>query len=93
MIVGLLEIEIIIPGSVSLKDKRMVIKSIKDLISNKFNASVAEIDYLDKWQRSAIAFAIVSNSKSFTENVLQKIFHQLDNNPKYEICRHRFEYK
>ncbi|MCB0282411.1 MAG: DUF503 domain-containing protein [Calditrichae bacterium] len=93
MIVGLLEIEILIPGSESLKDKRIVIKSIKDLISKKFNASVAEIDFLDKWQRSLIAFAVVSNSKSFTEDVLQKIFHQLDKDQRFEICRQRFEYK
>lgn len=93
MIVGVLEIEIFIPGSLSLKDKRMVIKSLKDTVSKKFNASVAEVDFLDKWQRAAIGCAVVTNSRNHAEDVLQKIFHLLDCNANFEISKHRFEYK
>jgi uncharacterized protein len=93
MIIGVLEIEIIIPGCQSLKEKRMVLRSIKAKIKNKFDASVAETDYEDKWQRSALAFVVVSNKKSRTEAVLQKIFHKLDRDFSYEIIKHNFEYK
>ena len=93
MIIGLLETEILIPGSASLKDKRMVVKSIKDKISGKFNVSVAEIDFLDKWQRGLVAFAVVSNNKSHCEEVLQKIFQLLDRDVNFEISKHRFDYK
>ena len=93
MIVGVLEIEIYLHGCRSLKEKRMVIRSVKDSISKKFNVSVAEIDFLDKWQRASMAFAKVSNSRSHTEEVLQKIFQLLDKNLNFEIIKYKFEYK
>ncbi|KAA3617725.1 MAG: DUF503 domain-containing protein [Calditrichaeota bacterium] len=93
MIVGVLEIELHLPGCLSLKDKRMVIRSVKDRISKKFNVSVAEIDFLDKWQRASMAFATVSNSKKHSEKVLQKIFQILDKDLSFELIKYRFDYK
>jgi uncharacterized protein len=93
MIVGVLETELFIPGCQSLKEKRMVIRSIKDKVSKKFNTSVAEIDFLDKWQRASLVFAMVSNSKHHTEEVLQKIFQMLDNDLNFELIKHRFDYR
>ena len=93
MIVGLLKAELYMQGCSSLKEKRMIIKSLKDRISKKFNVSVAELDYLDKWQRALIAFATVSNSKSHTDKVLQKIFQLLDNEIRFELINHQFDYR
>jgi uncharacterized protein len=93
MVVGVLEAELHIPGCQSLKEKRMVIRSVKDKVSKKFNTSVAEIDFLDKWQRASLAFATVSNNKHHTEEVLQKIFQMLDNDLNFELIKHRFDYK
>jgi uncharacterized protein YlxP (DUF503 family) len=93
MIVGVLQAELYMQGCSSLKEKRMIIKSLKDRISKKFNVSVAELDYLDKWQRALIAFATVSNNKSNTDKVLQKIFQLLDKEINFELINHQFEYK
>ena len=93
MIIGVLELDIILPGCQSLKDKRMVLRSIKAKIKSKFDASIAETDYQDKWQRSKMAFVIVANQKSHTEEVLQKIFHTLDRDYSFEVIKHSFEYK
>lgn len=93
MIVGVLTAELFIQNSLSLKDKRMILRSIKDKTSKRFNVSVAEIDFLDKWQRSLMAFAVVSNNKSFTEEVLQKIFQMLDHDLNFELINYKFEYK
>ncbi len=93
MIVGVLETEFYMQTCSSLKEKRMIVKSVKDKIANKFNASVAEIDFLDKWQRATLGFAVISNKKSFTEEVLQKIFQTLDNDLRFEIVNHQFGYK
>ena len=93
MIVGVLKAELYLPGCSSLKEKRMIVKSLKDRISRKFNVSVAEIDYLDKWQRALLGFAAVSNSKAHTDEVLQKIFQLLDKNLNFEIIKYKFEYK
>ena len=74
MIIGLLSIEIFIPSSTSLKDKRMVLNHIRDKVRKKYNVSVAEVDFLDKWQRSLIGIALVTSQKSFAEETLTKIF-------------------
>ena len=93
MIVGLLSIEILIPTSASLKEKRMVLKSVKDRIRKKFNVSVSEVGYQDKWQRSLIAFAIVTEKEKFAQETLNKIFNYLDNELGFEIINYNFEFR
>lgn len=93
MIVGLLSIEIYIPASASLKEKRMVLNHIRDKVRKKFNVSVAEVDYLEKWQRSLIAIAMVTAKKSFAEEVLTKIFQLLDSDLSFEINKYTIEYR
>ncbi|MCM8804763.1 MAG: DUF503 domain-containing protein [Candidatus Omnitrophica bacterium] len=73
MFIGTLKFEIIIPGSNSLKDKRKVIHSLQDKIRSKFNVSIAEIDYHDKWQRAIIGLCFVNSERKEVENILQKI--------------------
>jgi len=63
----LMRLTLHIPLSQSLKDKRRQIKSLKDKISSRFNASVAEVDMLDKWQQGVLAVCIVSNDKSYLD--------------------------
>jgi uncharacterized protein YlxP (DUF503 family) len=62
-----IKLELKISFSHSLKDKRRHIKSLKDRISSKFNASVAEIDALDNWQRDIIGICIISNDRSYLD--------------------------
>lgn len=66
-VVCVISIELVIPMSHSLKDKRKQIKSIKEKIKNKFNASVAEIDGLDEWQRSVIGVCMISNDQRYLQ--------------------------
>ncbi len=73
MIVGVLRIELSIAEAHSLKDKRRVIKSIKERLGNKFNVSVAEVDALDVWQRAVIGIALVANESRFVRSCLDKI--------------------
>jgi uncharacterized protein YlxP (DUF503 family) len=93
MIIGLLSIEIFIPSSTSLKDKRMVLNHIRDKVRKKYNVSIAEVDFLDKWQRSLIGIALVTSQKSFAEEMLTKIFQQLDDDYNFEISQYRIEYR
>ena len=67
MHVLLIKIDLQIPHAHSLKDKRSQIKSLKDRISSRFNASVAEIDALDNWNRAVIGVCMVSNDKSYLD--------------------------
>ena len=61
--VTILYIEMMIPHAQSLKDKRRAVRGLKDRISNRFNASVAEVGYLDKWQRAVLAVCLVGNDR------------------------------
>ena len=63
----LLVVECHIPHSQSLKQKRVVIKSLVDRLRARFNASVAETGYLDEWQRSVIAVTLVSNNRRYLQ--------------------------
>lgn len=68
MHIMLIELTLHIPMSRSLKDKRRQIKSVKDRISQRFNAAVAEVGELDSWQFSELAICMLSNDKSWLDS-------------------------
>ena len=59
--IALLTLDLFIPEAQSLKDKRRVLKSLKDRLRQNYNVSVAEVGALDKWQRAVLALTAVSN--------------------------------
>jgi uncharacterized protein len=71
--IGVLTLELRLDDSHSLKDKRQVVKSLKDRLRHKYNVSVAEIDYQDMWQRALLAAVTVSSARSHAESVLQNV--------------------
>jgi uncharacterized protein YlxP (DUF503 family) len=73
MIVGVLQIELSIPDAMSLKDKRRVVKSIKDRIAHAHNVSIAEVAALDEHRRSILGLAMVSNDSRYVEGALSKL--------------------
>lgn len=73
MVVGVGVIELIIHNSSSLKAKRKVIKSILGRMRSKFDLSVAEVGDQDKWQRSRIGFAVVTNEGGHAHQMLESI--------------------
>ncbi|MCM8769449.1 MAG: DUF503 domain-containing protein [Candidatus Omnitrophica bacterium] len=73
MVVGTLELEIFIPGSSSLKDKRRIVKSLRDKVRAKFNVSIAEIDFQDKWQRALLGIAATNTDGGEIRNTLQRV--------------------
>jgi len=77
MIVGLLTLDLHFPESNSLKDKRWVLRSIKDRIRNKFNVSVAEVGANELWQRSVIGIACVANETTIIHRVFDSIIDKI----------------
>jgi len=71
--IGVLTLEIHVEHSHSLKEKRQVVKSIKDRLRERFNISIAEIDFLDSWQSSVLAAVTVSNNRVHAQQVLQAV--------------------
>ncbi len=69
--VGVLTLELRLEESRSLKDKRHVVRGLKDRLRHKFNVAVAEIDGQDTWQRGVLAAVTVSSSREHAEKVLR----------------------
>ena len=78
MPVGLLTLELHIAEAQSLKDKRQVIRSLKDKLRNHFNVAVAELDFEDVWQRSVVGVVTLSNEEHHVEEALQKVLAEAD---------------
>jgi len=91
MTVGLLQLELAIPASRSLKDKRRVLKSIKDRVRSKFNVSIAEVDDHDVWDRSVVAVCCVSNDAKLCNQVLSKVVNLVESNHGSELHDYRVE--
>jgi uncharacterized protein YlxP (DUF503 family) len=78
MPVGLLTLELYIPDAQSLKDKRQVLRSLKDRLRREFNVAVAELDHHDMWQRSVVGVVTLSNEEKHVAEVLQKVLDGAD---------------
>jgi uncharacterized protein len=71
--IGVLTLDIHIQDAHSLKEKRHVVKGLKDRLRSKFNVSVAEIAGQDLWQRGVVAAVTVSGDHQRAETVLQLV--------------------
>jgi uncharacterized protein YlxP (DUF503 family) len=71
--IGVLTLHIHVEHSHSLKEKRHVLKSLKDRLRERFNVAVAEIDHLDSWQSAVIAAVTVSNDRVRAEQILSAV--------------------
>jgi uncharacterized protein len=69
MVVGLLTIELHVGGAQSLKEKRMVLRRVKDRL-RKFNVAVSEVEYQDLWQRAGLAVVTVSTDRAHADREL-----------------------
>jgi uncharacterized protein YlxP (DUF503 family) len=83
--IGVLRVYFIVQGSQSLKEKRMVMRSLKDRLASKFNISIAEIGSNDKWQAGELGIATVGNEGRFVNSVVEKIKHFLTLDPRISI--------
>ena len=73
MPIACLTIELRIEGAQSLKDKRQVVRSLKDRLRNSFNISIAEIDVTDLWQRATLGVVSISGSRDYLEGLMRNV--------------------
>ena len=81
MVVGSLCVRLLVRGSGSLKDKRQVVRSIKDRMRGAFNVSVAEVGALDHLQLIILGFSTVGNETGHVRGSLEKIVSALRVHP------------
>ena len=89
--IGVLQFTLDIPHVTSLKDKRRVVKGLKDRIRHRFNVSVAEVDFQELWQRSAIGVAAVGTDGAFVTEVLGKVLALVRRDHSVQVLRHDME--
>jgi len=78
MIVSMIQVVFEIPDIASIKEKRRIVRSVKDKMRRRFHLSAAEVDLQDSLAFAQIGGAIVSNSRVFGESVLQKAFEMIE---------------
>ena len=91
MTIGALQIELTVIDAMSLKDKRRVIKSIKDRIAHAHNVSIAEVGALDEHRRSILGIAMVGNDGRYVEGALSKLVDFIRAVPQVSLLDYRIE--
>jgi uncharacterized protein len=72
MVIGVISWELEILGAHSLKEKRSVVKGLKDRLHDRFNISVAETAHQDVWQRAELSACVMASDRKVADSVLQK---------------------
>ena len=91
MNVGILQFEIYIPGSHSLKEKRGVVKSLKDRARQKFNLAIAEVDDHDLLQKATLGAVTVGVDAKIVQQTMQKLLGFVREFRESEIGDHQLE--
>ena len=90
--IAVLLVRLYIPSSQSLKEKRMVLKSLKDKIRLKFNVSISELDQEDKWQVATCGITMIGNDQRYLDSCLQNILSYIESMGALEISDHSIEF-
>jgi hypothetical protein len=72
-VIAFLTLEIRIEAARSLKDKRHVVRSLKDRLRSAFNVAVAELDATDLWQRATIGVVSISDSRDYLAGLMSNV--------------------
>ena len=91
MVIKLLTIDIHFPGRTSLKEKRIVLSSVKAKLRRQFNVAVAEVDYHNKWQRSLLAIVTVGVDSAVVDLTFDKILKMLDQDHRLTVLDYHRE--
>ena len=91
MPVGLLTLEIHMPEAHSLKDKRQVLRSLKDRLRGRFNVAVAELEHQDVWQRATIGVVTLADQPGFVQHALEEVLRDSENQLGRDLVDHQIE--
>ncbi len=92
MPVGLMTLEIRIPYAHSLKEKRAVLRKLRDRLRSRFNLAVAELDHQETWQRATLGVVSISSSRRNLEQVLERVLRESEKILGRELEDHSIDY-
>jgi len=73
MTVGIARLTLFLPEVHSLKEKRTILRRVKDRAQHKFNLAIAEVGENDIWQRAVLGLAVVGSGRRFVESALDEV--------------------
>jgi uncharacterized protein YlxP (DUF503 family) len=91
MNVGILQIALLVRSAHSLKEKRRVVKSLKDRLRQAFNISVAEVGSQDAWQSADLGVAMVGTDAKFVNQVLSQVMNHIEAERDVEVVDSQME--
>lgn len=92
MVIGTIAWQLEIVGCQSLKEKRSVVKSLKDRLHKRFNVSVAETAHQDVWQRAELTACVVAGDRRQADSVLESADRLVDGEYRARIIESRREF-
>ncbi len=92
MPVGLLTLEIHLPYSHSLKEKRAVLRKIRDRLRSRFNVAVAELDHRDVWQVATLGVVTISDSRQLLDSVLRDVLRESEMILGEDVAHHDIDF-
>ncbi|MGB7025273.1 MAG: DUF503 domain-containing protein [Candidatus Acidiferrales bacterium] len=92
MPIGLVTLEIHIPDARSLKDKRQVLRSLKDRLRGHFNVAVAELDHQDLWQRSVVGVVGISADDQYLSQSMAAVLEASEQVLGRDLISHEIDY-
>ncbi|MEW6712712.1 MAG: DUF503 domain-containing protein [Candidatus Riflebacteria bacterium] len=92
MIVAIGTFELHFPEVHTLKEKRQILRCLLDRVKAKFNASIAEVDHNDLWQRGTIGVALVANDRTLLAKMAGRIEEILADHAQVEIKDYYWDY-
>ncbi len=91
MVIGILQIELAIDGATSLKDKRAVVRSLKDRLHRSHQVSVAEVATLDSPGTATLGITLASNDVTHAQSMLDGLLNQIRHGRGYYLADHQME--
>ncbi len=91
MVIGAMIIELFIHDNQSLKGKRKIVKSMIGKVKSRFNVSIAEVGFNDKWQRIELGVSTVGNDRRFVDSSLASVLSFLESLYLAEIIDSKIE--
>ncbi len=92
MTVGVLRIEVRLPNARSLKDKRALLKSVRDQVRGRFNVAVAEVDANETWQRAHVGVSAIGDGRAHVQGLLRQVAEWFRGTRQVEVLRIDEEY-
>ena len=91
MTIGNLQVELFLSEPQSLKEKRMVLKSLKTRLRNNFNIAVSELDYHEKWQKTLLGIVSINNKRRDLDAMFSHIINFIEKEERVEIVDYSIE--